>query len=45
MGQAMYANTGAETCAGAAGGETGAGAPDDEVVDAEIVDEGDGSTS
>jgi molecular chaperone DnaK len=45
MGQAMYANTGAETGAGAAGGETGSGAADDEVVDAEIVDEGDGSTS
>jgi molecular chaperone DnaK len=47
MGQAMYANTGAETGAGPAGDATGAagGASDDEVVDAEIVDEGDGSTT
>jgi molecular chaperone DnaK len=42
MGQAMYANTGAE--AGQPGPDGGAStAADDDVVDAEIVDEGDGS--
>jgi molecular chaperone DnaK len=43
MGQAMYANTGAE--AGGQPGPDGASsaAGDDDVVDAEIVDEGDGS--
>jgi molecular chaperone DnaK len=38
MGQAMYADTGA--AAGAAGGSADATADDDNVVDAEIVDEG-----
>jgi molecular chaperone DnaK len=42
MGQAMYANAQASGEGAAAGGATGAGTSDDEVVDAEIVDE-DGS--
>ncbi|KID29313.1 molecular chaperone DnaK [Prauserella rugosa] len=50
LGQALYANTGAEGAAGAdagaagagaAGGDAGSGKADDDVVDAEIVDEDD----
>ncbi|HEX4655600.1 MAG TPA: Hsp70 family protein, partial [Mycobacteriales bacterium] len=44
MGQAMYANTQAGEATGSAGEPDGASV-DDDVVDAEIVDEGDGSAS
>jgi len=44
MGSAMYANTQAGETAGAPGEAAGASS-DDDVVDAEIVDEGDGSAS
>jgi molecular chaperone DnaK len=44
MGQAMYANTQAGEATGSAGESDGASV-DDDVVDAEIVDEGDGSAS
>ena len=41
MGSAMYANTDAGATTGAAG-DAGATSSDDDVVDAEIVDEGEG---